>query len=204
MLAVVPVVEHTQERLHQVCHFLGYFSLSVYLRVEIEEVDNHALDGIEQQVAVEMMVLLLQAHADILKILAAPFGLGVVEWHERVMEQHQSTPHTVIAQRRRQFGKLPYYIDYNRMEIIRLGNEFGALGLYEDEAVIRMDSKVVFVETDDGGAVGTQTMNEITFQGVHRAVVKRVFDNYILHNVLKISYPYGTIIFQILLQRYKK
>ena len=112
--------------------------------------------------------------------------MRVRQRHNRILEQHQSAAHTVVAQRCRQFGKLRPHVHYIHTKIGTLAEQFGVRALHEDEAVVRMDSKVVFVETDDGGACGTQTMNEITFQGVHRAVVKSVFDNYILHNVLKI------------------
>ena len=167
VLAVVTVVEHGEERLHEACHFFGQFGLAVEVGMEIEEVDDHALDCIEEQVAIEMVMLLLQAHTDIFKVLAASFGLGVVERHDRVMEEHQSAAQTIIRERCCKLGKLRYHIDHYRLKIIGLGDEFGAFCLHEDEAIVRAEREVVFVEAHNGRTGCAEAVDDVTFQSVH-------------------------------------
>ena len=98
-------VEQRHKMLHQKCLLVGDVPLAVEFHVEVKEVDDHTLHGVEHRVAVEIVLRQGQAAAYVVEVQRADLLLLCGEVHHRVLEQRQVAAHTVVALRRCHFGE---------------------------------------------------------------------------------------------------
>ena len=116
--AVVAALQHLKEAVHKVrVGVAEVVLLVVNLSMEVKEIDNHALHGIEGQVQVEAVSCFGAACADVLHILQAALLLARVEVHDGVVEEHHVPARAVVGERHRHPDKLRCDVDGDGSEI---------------------------------------------------------------------------------------
>lgn len=114
--------------------------------VEVEEIEDHRLDGRDEDVAVELMIGLRQALTNDGEVIGAHALLLGRQTHDGVLEQRQVAPHAIVALWRAHLNKLLRYIDDFDREVVAglaaaeqvaaAGNDHAVAGLQCELAVV--------------------------------------------------------------------
>jgi hypothetical protein len=133
--------------------------------MEIEEIDDHTLDGVAQRVATEAVVGLREAEAHVVEILAAYLLLARCEAHDGVAEEGQMTAHAIVALWRGLFDEFLRDIDDIHSEIgtfAEVAHEVAPPGY--DQAVARLEAERLAVA--DEGAVARAAKGVAQIAGI--------------------------------------
>ena len=114
--------------------------------MEVEEVDNHALDGVDHRLAVEVVVREFQPLLDVVEIEGAHLLLLGGEPHDGVVEQGQVSLHAVVALRCTHLDELLRDVDGIHLEILALHDVACHVAAGENQAVARLKAKRLVVE----------------------------------------------------------
>ena len=114
--------------------------------MEVEEVDNHALDGVDHRLAVEVVVREFQPLLDVVEIERAHLLLLWGEPHDGVVEQGQVSLHAVVALRCTHLDELLRDVDGIHLEILALHDVACHVAAGENQAVARLKTKRLVAE----------------------------------------------------------
>ena len=114
--------------------------------MEVEEVDNHALDGVDHRLAVEVVVREFQPLLDVVEIERAHLLLLWGEPHDGVVEQGHVPLHAVVALRCTHLDELLRDVDGIHLEILALHDVACHVAAGENQAVARLKAKRLVVE----------------------------------------------------------
>ena len=72
VFAVITLLQQSQETLHQFCILRCDLLVPIQRCMEVKEIDNHALDGIDHGVTMEVVSCQCQASLDVVEVECAP------------------------------------------------------------------------------------------------------------------------------------
>jgi len=122
--------------------------VAVKFDVEVEEVDNHALYGVDHRLAVEVVVREREPPLDVVEVEGAHLLLLSVEPHNGVVEQGQMTFHAVVALRRTYLDELLRDINGIDFKIRALNDVSRQITTGENQTVARLETKRHVVELE--------------------------------------------------------
>ena len=120
--------------------------VAVKIHMEIEEVDNHTLYGINHRLTMEVVVCERQPLLDVVEVECAHLLLLGGEPHDGVVEQGQMPLHAVVALRRTHLDELLRDIDGIDFKILALHDASRHIAAGENQAVVRLEAKCLVVE----------------------------------------------------------
>ena len=146
VLAEVAVLEHLDELFHQLVLLRRDAVHAIERGMEVEEIENHRLDGRDEDVAVELVLGLRQTLTDDGEVVGAHVLLLGRQAHDGVLEQRQVAPHAIVALRRAHLDELLRDIDdvYHKViaglsaaeQVAAAGNDHAVAGLQRELAVV--------------------------------------------------------------------
>ena len=161
--AVIAALQHLNETVHEVrVRMTQVVLLIVDLRVEIKEINDHALHGIERQIQVEPVRDLGATCAHVLHILFAALLLPRIEVHDRIVEEHHVSARTVVTERHRHLDKLRRDIDSDGPEVRTCTGYLRRLAPLHNDTVTSLQWELRAVEQQRCRALQTQRMRQIT------------------------------------------
>ena len=129
--------------------------------MEIEEVNNHPLHGVEQHIPIEEVTGHSKTFLDIHHASSQPFGLLFVERHHGVLEKQHSTTHAIITHRRSEFDKLGHSKHIQYLEIFCSANQFALFTLAQDKTIASMEPVLSAYQLHFRFSVKTQGVRQI-------------------------------------------
>ncbi len=154
------------------------------LDVEVEEVDDHALHGVDHRVAVEVVGVDGQAAAQVVEVEGADLLLLVAEVHHGVLEEGQVSAGAVVGRRRGDLHKIaPHIYD--------LHGEVGAGALHAERHLLLRHNHAVALGQGEGLLVHAEPAAAAAAEGVgdvaavlHLRHVGQVvrYDDFAVHN----------------------
>ena len=92
--------------------------------MEVEEIDNHALDGIDHGIPMKVVSCQCQAPFDIVEVECTDLLLFFRQAHNRIVEQCHRPLHTIITMWCGYFDKLRCNINHIQLEVFALTDTF--------------------------------------------------------------------------------
>ena len=164
--AVLAALQHLNKTVHEVrVRVAQVVLLVVYMRMEIKEIDDHALHGVERQVQIETVVSLRTTGAHVFHVFFAPRLLLRVEVHDRVVEQHHVSARAVVAERHRHLDKLRRDVDGNGSEVLTCTGYLRRLAALHDDTIAGVQGMRRAVEQQRCRALQTERVRQVTRVG---------------------------------------
>ena len=142
----VAVLQQSKKAVHDLGGLRRDLVVAVEFNVEVEEVDNHALDGVDHRLAVEVVVREREPPLDVVEVEGAHLLLLGVEPHDGIVEQGQMTFHAIVALWRTHLDKLLRDINGIDFKIMALHDIPRQIAAGENQAVARLEAKCLVVE----------------------------------------------------------
>jgi len=161
--AELTVLQQRQKTVHNRSILRGDVVLLIEAGMEIEEIQNERLHGIDHQVAVETMLRLRKALAECLEITVTQAILLLREVHDRVEEQRQLPLGAVVGLGRGEVDKSRRDIHHYHAETGIGLNLVNQLALADDEQVALGERLFFAVEDETATAAYTKGVPEIVF-----------------------------------------
>jgi len=156
------VFQKGEEAVHDVVVLCGdLLAAAVKLHVEVEEVDDHALDGVNHGLAVEVMAGEGMPPLDVVEVEHAHLLLLGVEAHDGVDEQRQMSLRAIIALRCADLDELLRNIHHINHEIKALHYILHQVAPRKDEAVARLEAERLVVEGEGAVSISTKGMCQV-------------------------------------------
>lgn len=189
VLAEVAVLEHLDELFHQLVLLRRDAVHAIERGVEVEEIENHRLDGRDEDVAVELMLGLRQALTNDGEVIGTHALLLGRQTHDGVLEQRQVAPHAIVALWRAHLDKLLRDIDDLDCEVVAglaaeqvaaAGNDHAVAGLQRELAVVIRQPAMAAVAVGMAQIAGQQRVGH-PVQGVVEDDVLYKFHSVLSH-----------------------
>ena len=149
--------------------------------MEVKEVYDHALYGVDHSQSVEMVVRHCQTAFDVVKVKAADILLLRVETDDRIVEQGQMPLHPIVAFRGADFYETLAYINGCTLEVWALYNVlYQTAALVQDHAFSCLESMASAVECECTFSAVAVRMEEIVRKALVTDVVEVFYYNYII------------------------
>ena len=190
MFAVGARFQHLQKAVHDGGVLRGDVALAVNAGVEIEEIENGRLHGVDERLAVKAVFRIGDASFEQVEIAAADDLLLGREVHHGVEKQRQRTFHAVVALRRAQIYETGFRIDDLAPEIVRRFCFLDQFPLADDRQISGVQLEIPFVEAVAARAAQAEQMGQVFHLGIRRHDAQFVDNDYIfliIHLVRSVS-----------------
>ena len=144
----VATLQQSEKAVHDLGGLRRDLVVAVKFDVEVEEVDNHALYGVDHRLAVEVVVRERQPSLDVVEVEGAHLLLLGVEPHDGVVEQSQVTFHAVVALWRTHLDELLRDINGIDFKILALHDVPSQITTRENQAVACLEAKRLVVKLE--------------------------------------------------------
>ena len=173
----VATLQQSEKAVHDLGGLRRDLVVAVEFNVEVEEVDNHALDGVDHRLAVEVVVREGQPLLDVVEVERAHLLLLGGEPHDGVVEQGQMPLHAVVALRRTHLDELLRDIDGIDFKILALHDASRHIAAGENQAVVRLEAKCLVVELKIAMPLATIGVAQVARKPLVAEVDQSVFDD---------------------------
>ena len=167
VLPVRPILQHFQKTVHYGGVLRGDVALAVQGSMEIEEIENGRLHGIDERFPIETVLRIGDACFQQFEIPAADDLLLRREVHHGVEEQGQRPFHAVVALRRRQFDELRGSINDLAPEVIRSMYLVNHFPFADNRQIPCVQLEFPLVETVTARPAQTEQVRQIFLLGIH-------------------------------------
>ena len=136
VFAELALFEQLQKAFHEDGGRRGDGLVAIERGMEIKEVNNHPLHGIQQHVAVEEVRAHTGAFFNIQHRPMKSRRLLVFQRHNGILEQQHAASHSIVAHRRCKFDELGLDKDIEYLEILRPAHQLALFALAQDKTVV--------------------------------------------------------------------
>lgn len=154
----------------------------VYYRMEVKEIKNRRLHGINQHFAVESVVGLIEPIVYPAEIALTHKPLLRIKTHDRIEEERQLPFHTVVGLRDAEFDERGRHIERPHGEIFRRPDVVEQFSLADYHQVTFVKLETLSVKDKRTAPSQTQRMREIFLIPATPDTIKRLLDYDILHS----------------------
>ena len=167
VLPVRPILQHFQKTVHYGGVLRGDVALAVQSGMEIEEIENGRLHGIDERFPIKAVLRIGDARFQQLEVSAADDLLFRREVHYGIEKQRQRPFHAVVALWRRQFDKLRCGINDLASEVLRRVYLINHFPFADNRQIPGVQFEIPFVETVTARPAQAEQMRQVFHLGIH-------------------------------------
>ena len=113
--------------------------------MEVEEINNHALDGIDHGITMKVVSCQSQAPLDIVEVECTDLLLFFRQTHNRIVEQSHRPFHAIITMWGGNFDKLRRNINYIHLEVFALTDMIHQIATAYNQALTRLQPIYIII-----------------------------------------------------------
>lgn len=175
--AVVAVLEHAQKAAHERCVLRRYRGLAVEDQMEVEEVEDGRLDGVDEELSPEGVGGLAEAVFDPTEVALADEALVRVEIHHGVEEERQLSLDAVVGLGCAQLDERGCDVEHLHLEVGRWLDALHELALADYHQVALREAEVAPVEGERAVSGGADGVGEVVAAGLGAKSCEGILDD---------------------------